>query len=144
MSSPALFRTVNGGSEQRVSSLENLTLGSGAPLSLTTENGADSLVIGGGDGSTYDVCFYQQTDTQVPAEFCWSDVNLQAGDRHILTPEDWDHLSSTRVRLDIDEGNDGSIDETQWLVGHGLALTMQPHASSQRPSDLHCAGGSNS
>jgi uncharacterized repeat protein (TIGR01451 family) len=131
-----LFRTVNGGSEQRVSSLENLTLGSGAPLSLTTENGADSLVVGGGAGSTYDVCFYQQTDSQVPAEFCWSDVNLQAGDRHILTPEDWDHLSSTRVRLDIDEGNDGSIDETQWLVGHGLALTMQGEPAVIRSGDL--------
>ena len=131
-----LFRAVNGGSEQRVSSLENLTLGSGAPLSLTTENGADSLVIGGGAGSTYDVCFYQQTGSQVPAEFCWSDINLQAGDRHILTPEDWDHLNSTRVRLDIDEGDDGSIDETQWLVGHGLALTMQGEPAVIQSGDL--------
>jgi len=131
-----LFRTVNGGSEQRVSSLENLALGSGAPLSLTTENGADSLVVGGGAGSIYDVCFYQQTDTQVPAEFCWSDVDLQAGDRHILTPEDWDHLSSTRVRLDIDEGNDGTVDETQWLVGHGLALSMQSEPAVIHSGDL--------
>jgi uncharacterized repeat protein (TIGR01451 family) len=131
-----LLHTVNEGSEQRVSSLGDLALGSGTPLSLTTESGADSLVVSGGAGSTYDICFYRQADGQVPAELCWSDVNLQAGDRHILTPEDWDHLSDTRMRLDIDEGNDGGIDETQWLVGHGLALTMQSVPAVVRSGDL--------
>jgi uncharacterized repeat protein (TIGR01451 family) len=73
----------------------------------------------------YDICFYQLVGGRPPVEFCWDGINLQAGERHLLSPEDWDHLNSTRVRLEIDRGNDGSIDETQWLVGHGLILKMQ-------------------
>jgi uncharacterized repeat protein (TIGR01451 family) len=120
-----LFRQGSGEDEQRTYTMEGVAFDSGSPLSVTTESGADALVIAGGSGSTYDVCFYSQADGQMPAEFCWSGIAFQAGDRHILTPEDWSRLNATRVQLEIDTGNDGSIDETQWLVGHGLILTMQ-------------------
>ncbi|MEA3459860.1 MAG: hypothetical protein U9R11_04205, partial [Chloroflexota bacterium] len=134
--SATIVRPADGGSEQRRCSVNNLTIGDGAPLTMTTDGEADSLVISGGAGSTYDVCFYRLAEGQVPGEFCWGGINLGAGDRHILTPQDWDRLGSTQVRLDIDEGGDGTVDETQWLVGHGLALSMHGEPTVIHSGDL--------
>jgi hypothetical protein len=131
-----LLRTVDGGNEERSYALEGLALGSGAPFSLTTESNADSVVIAGGLGSSYRFCLYDQAAGYVPSEFCWNGIDHQASDRHILTPEDWDQLNSTRVRLDVDHGNDGSIDETRWLVGHGLALAMDLDPLTIESGDL--------
>jgi len=119
-----LLRQVNDGNGERSFALQDLALGNGSPLTLTTANDARSLIIGGGPGSDYDLCFYNVGAGLAPSEFCWSDIHLDSGDRHILTPQDWEHLNATQVRLDIDHGNDGTIDETRWLEGHGLALSM--------------------
>lgn len=131
-----LLRQTNGADEQHLFALDDLLLGSGAPLSLTTAGGADSLVLAGGAGSVYDICFRNAAAGQPPSEFCWSDIALAAGDRHILTPQDWEHLNDTRVRLEIDHGNDGTIDETQWLEGHGLALSVYATPTTIRSGDL--------
>ncbi|MEA3335707.1 MAG: dockerin type I domain-containing protein [Chloroflexota bacterium] len=134
--SVTLLRSLAGGSEQRTYALDNLTVGSGKPLSITTDSGTDSLIIEGGVGSSYDFCFQRQRAGQVPAEFCWGNLVLPDGDRHILTPENWDHLNDTRLLLEIDENGDGTIDQTHWLVGHGLVLSMQNEPSVIQSGDL--------
>jgi uncharacterized repeat protein (TIGR01451 family) len=134
--SVTLYRSASGGNETRTYDLDNLAIGSGTPVSITTRSEADALIVGGAAGSIYDVCFQNLVEGGMPNELCWSDINLQAGDRHILTPEDWDHLSNTRVRLDTDEGNDGSIDQSEWLVGHGLALTMESEPTVIESGDV--------
>lgn len=120
-----LYQSAGGADETRSFELEGIDIGSGSPLSLTTDSDSDTLVISGGPGGTYDVCFERVADGQPPQMFCWNGIDLVNGDRHLLTPEDWENLNRTRVRLDVDEGNDGSIDRTEWLTGHGLTLVMQ-------------------
>ncbi len=131
-----LLRQVNNGNGERSFALQDLELGSGSPLTLTTANGARSLIIGGGLGNDYDLCLHSVGAGLAPSEFCWSDIHLTAGDRHILTPQDWEHLNVTQVRLDIDHGNDDTIDETRWLEGHGLALSMSITPTIVRSGNL--------
>ena len=142
-----LLRTVLEGSEQRTYALNNLAVGAGMALSITTapegggilshlsDGGADSLVISGGANSAYDICLGKQATGQPPAKYCWSDIDFQGGDRHVLTPSDWDNLSSSGIRLDIDQNNDGSIDDTQLLLDYGVALSMQAEPAVIEPGD---------
>ena len=40
------------------------------------------------------------------------------------------------MRLEVDVDNDGVIDETRWLEGHGLALSIDASASVVHPGDI--------
>ena len=43
-------------------------------------------------------------------------VTLQANEAHALHPSNWDGLTASTVVLDIDQGQDGTVDETRILT----------------------------
>ncbi len=117
--------TLGGGDQERSARVMGVDAGAGQPLTVDLGGGAGSLLLEGGSGGSYDVCLGGMTADFVPAEFCWTGIALGAGDAHRLTPEDWDALNTTRVRLEIDADGDGTYESSQWLVGHGLGLALK-------------------
>ena len=119
---------------EAVFTLKNLSLAGQHPLTLAPAGAAAGMAaapagvglsISGGAGGAYDVCIERAAEGLLPAELCWSGLQRAAGDRQVLTPTDWEHLNTSDLRVDLDVGNDGTVDSTQILVGHGLALTAK-------------------
>ncbi len=121
--------------DEAVFTLKHLSVAGQHPLTLARAGAAagtaaataagTGLSISGGAGGAYDVCIERAAEGSLPAELCWSGMQRAAGDRQVLTPTDWDQLNTSDLRVDLDVGNDGTVDSTQILVGHGLALTAQ-------------------
>ncbi len=131
-----LIRHLHDSGEQRTFRMKRLALKHNTPLTVTTMSGANTLILTGSDAADYDICLGNVAPGQPPSEFCWQNIHMKPGARHAFTPEDWNNLNSTRVRLEVDVDNDGVIDETRWLEGHGLALSIDASASVVHPGDI--------
>jgi len=57
---------------------------------------------------------------EYPGDVSFPGLQIGANEAHVVTVEDWNHLSTTRITIGMDQGNDGSIDEA-------IALQGQPH-----------------
>ncbi|MHB1318296.1 MAG: hypothetical protein ACYCYF_06745, partial [Anaerolineae bacterium] len=117
--------TLGGADQERNASVSGVDVGAGQPLAVDLDALSGSLLLEGGSGGSYDICFGGMTGDFVPAEFCWDGIALGAGDAQRLTPEDWDALNTTRVLLETDADGDGTYEGSQWLVGHGLGLALE-------------------
>ena len=124
-----------GFTDTRSFDLSGLRTAAGQPVSLEARPAAPWPSAAGPAAATACASSGRRLES-VPAEVCWSDLSLGAADRHILTPGDWDHLNSSPLTLQIDLGNDGSIDSTQQLVGHGLAVSIAGQPAMVRAGEL--------
>ncbi len=131
-----LIRHLRDSGEQRTFRMKRLALKHNTPLTVTTMSGANTLILTGSEDADYDICLGNAAPGLPASEFCWQNIHMKPGARHAFTPEDWNNLNSTRVRLEVDADNDGVFDETRWLEGHGLALSIDASATVVHPGDI--------
>lgn len=89
------------------------TDGNGNATFVANSNGDNVTIINNGHAISYDLKIdYVGNESQT---FEYKDVHLGGGEAHCITPISWENLSKSKVRVDIDENNDGIWDEYKLL-----------------------------
>lgn len=107
-----LLRTIGGNNKEIVYELSNITIMAGDSLRTIHSPDDDLLVSNKGNNKMYDLRV-QQLDTYQAIDFEHSNISLSENTTHYLSLVD-SLLTSIRILIDI--GNDGTIDDTLYVA----------------------------
>jgi hypothetical protein len=98
----------------RVASVRDTTISAGEAATFEMNPGEAFTYTNEGGPKSYDLMLMQLGSGA--GAFEGEDISMGANETHIITPTDWDALDTAPIILEIDKGNDGTIDETRTLV----------------------------
>ncbi len=109
--SSSLIKVLPDTSGERIFTVLNTSISAGDSVNFVVSPDLASFsYINWGGPKTYDLMI-EQKGAHADSTF-YSDFSLGESTTHKFTPQDWDSLSESQVILEIDVGNDGSIDST--------------------------------
>ena len=120
----------------RVYAASNTMLGASEALTLTVSTSLDrfEIVNHAGTAKTLDVGFAQVGGDGI-GTIVYPQQPIGPNERRVYTPVDWQELSHSVVRVDIDVNADGTIDYTDWIAGDvfpaAVALQSVPDKSGR-------------
>ena len=118
-------------SSTRVYTLDAISLARNEELTVKARDDATLLVKNIGQKKSYQLELEYFT-VNTHETFVSDRIQLQANDTHVIQPQDWERLDSTKVQIKIDHGSDGTIDETMNVSRESLA-TYLPSVVRQIP-----------
>jgi hypothetical protein len=101
------------GGTSRVVTVADSTIASGETATFEMTPDETFKYVNQGGARHYDLVLTQLGNGA--GSFEQDDISIGANETHIITPANWDALSTSSVTLEIDEGNDGTIDQTLTL-----------------------------
>lgn len=105
----------------RVAGLSGSAIAGSAELAITFDGQAVELARASGS-MTYQLRFFQPgTNT---GYFASAPIALEPDEAHRLTPASWNGLGAGTVLLEIDEGRDGTVDETVTLTNQARSMYL--------------------
>jgi hypothetical protein len=90
---------------------------------LKAQFDGEQFVISRASGSLH-YAIKLSTTSHLPGDFISETIELGPEEEHRLTPLNWNDVNFTDVRLEIDQGLDGTIDETRILTNHAQHLFL--------------------
>ncbi len=110
--SSCLIKALPDTSGERIFSVLNTSISIGDSVNFVVSPDLASFsYINWGGPKTYDLKIEQKIGAHVDSTFYFN-FSLGESTTHKFTPQNWDSLSGSQVVLEIDVGNDGSIDST--------------------------------
>ncbi len=124
-------------SRERVVDITNLAVGQGDSLSTNFAADGEYKLRNFGDDSSYDLRLELVSETENPV-FIHNDIVLPPNSSHILQP-DWDDLQNQPLQILIDEGNNGTIDDSITVVNQPTAIDEDEQQTAHLPQAFELA-----
>ncbi|MEK9137206.1 MAG: T9SS type A sorting domain-containing protein, partial [Bacteroidota bacterium] len=116
-------------SSEKVYYIDDMAVSQGDSLRMRALNHRDLMVTNVGGGKTYDLRL-TLASTAGESNFAHADVVLDSTSTHFIVPM-WDSLRTRPVRILIDRGNNGTIDDSVFVVNQATnvdpPLAALPH-----------------
>lgn len=108
---------------ERVFDVFEVTLAEGDSLQFKKMNEEEFVIRNAGTAKTYNLKV-KQASAQQETQFHYNDLTLTANSTHYIQPV-WSNLLKDPVTILIDEGNDGTIDDSMTIVHQPVGIDEQ-------------------
>ncbi|WFN33477.1 hypothetical protein L1S32_06340 [Methanogenium sp. S4BF] len=90
-----------------------------------TENNESIEICNIGSGKTLNIKI-ENVDTDYSSNELSNPLALESNSRMVITPESWDDLANTYIKVEYDIGNDDTIDKTEIMTGLVASVDINP------------------
>ncbi len=116
---------------ERLVDIKNLTVGQDDSLNTNFSANGEYQLRNFGDDSSYDLRLVLVSDSE-DALFIHNNITLPPNSSHIIQP-DWEDLLNQSLQILIDEGNDGTIDDSITVVNQPTSINENNPATGHLP-----------